>query len=45
MTMGTTRKMLFHSFSRYSGDFISPVTYWDKVTLSGMNFRFTVLDT
>ena len=43
--MGTTSRMLFQNFSRYSGDLIRPVTYWESVTLSGMNFRFTVSDT
>ena len=37
--------MLFQSLSRYSGDLIRPVMYWDKVTLSGMNLRFTVFET
>ena len=44
-TMGTTRMTLFQNFTRYSGERISPVTYWLIVTLSGMNFKFTVLDT
>ena len=45
MTMGTTSRMLFHSLSRYSGDLMRPVTYWLSVTRSGMNLRFTFLDT
>ena len=42
--MGTTRITEFQNFSRYSGLLISVVIYWEKLTLSGMNFRFTCLE-
>ena len=43
--MGTTSRMLFQSFNKYSGDLIRPVMYCESVTLSGMNLRLTVFDT
>ena len=44
-TIGTTSRMLFQSFNKYSGDFIRPVMYCWSVTLSGMNLRLTVFET
>ena len=43
--MGTVRITLFQNFIRYSGERTRPVIYWLKVTLSGMNFRFTCSET
>ena len=34
----------FQNFSRESGLLMRTVMYWEKLTLSGMNFRFTMLE-